>query len=204
MRAVIICGGEIKDYEYTKKQIRDSDMVICADSGYDHAVRMRLYVSVVVGDFDSVESVPDDVETIKYPPRKNLTDSEIAIKHARGMGFKDFMMVGATGARMDHTLTNILMLKSFMERGETCVIIDEHNKIMMTESKLDIFEPPGATISLIPLTDCAGVTTTNLEYPLVDADMFVGKGLGVSNKSTDAHSVVSIKSGTLLVVVAND
>ena len=39
MRAVIISGGRMADYEYIKEQIRPSDTIICADSGYNHAVK---------------------------------------------------------------------------------------------------------------------------------------------------------------------
>jgi thiamine pyrophosphokinase len=42
MRAVIISGGAITDYDYIKAQIMSGDTIICADSGYNHAVKMGL------------------------------------------------------------------------------------------------------------------------------------------------------------------
>jgi len=204
MRAVIISGGVITNYEYIKAYIKDSDTIICADSGYNHAVKMGLAPSIVVGDFDSIGELPQDVPCLQYPSQKDLTDTEIAIEYARNKGFRDFLLLGVTGSRIDHSLTNILLLKNILARGEQAVIVDEHNKVMITDSQLSLHEPPGSIVSLIPLTDCRGVTTENLDYPLCDADMFIGKGLGVSNIMTGSNAGVSVKNGVLLVIIAKD
>jgi len=220
MRAVIISGGRITDYAYIKSQINESDTIICADSGYDHAVKLGIKISAVVGDFDSIsgsdsvssfsstcgyhsDNIPADIPIIRYPPHKDLTDTEIAIEYARGKGFMDFLLLAATGGRMDHCLTNILLLKGFLERGETATIIDEHSKIRLTNSKLCIHEAPGAIVSLVPLTDCDGVCTEGLAYPLHEANLRMGRGLGVSNIAV-SQATVSLRKGLLLVIIARD
>ncbi|MCL2224347.1 MAG: thiamine diphosphokinase [Defluviitaleaceae bacterium] len=204
MRAVIISGGKITNYEYIKTHIQNGDTIICADSGYNHAVKMGIKPDIVVGDFDSIGKIPTDVECLRYPPRKDLTDTEIALEHAREKGFTEFIILGATGGRIDHSLTNILLLKSTLPRNEKAILIDEHNKIFITDSRLKLHEPCGSIVSLIPLTHCTGVTTKNLEYPLHNAEMFVGKGLGVSNITTADSAEVSVTEGVLLVIVARD
>ena len=204
MRAAIISGGAVSDYEYIKAQINPGDTVICADSGYNHALAMKIQPSIVVGDFDSIGKVPDHIPCLSFPSKKDLTDTELAVEYAREQGFRDFLLVAATGSRLDHGLTNILLLKTILERGETAVIIDEHNKVMITDSYIEINEPYGSIVSLIPLTTCKGVTTQNLEYPLHNATMHVGKGLGVSNTVSGKNAVVTIREGILLVIVAKD
>ncbi|MCL2840020.1 MAG: thiamine diphosphokinase [Defluviitaleaceae bacterium] len=204
MRAVIISGGAVVDYDFVKSQICAHDTVICADSGYDHAVKMGLEVNIVVGDLDSISTVPKDVEYVKYPTRKDLTDTEIAITYARSRGFKNFLLLAATGTRLDHTLTNIFLLKSFLDYGENAVLVDEHNKIMLTDSHINLHESKGSIVSLIPLNLCTSVTTMNLEYPLQNATMQVGKGLGVSNIITSETASITIKSGLMLIIIARD
>jgi thiamine pyrophosphokinase len=204
MRAVIISGGSITEHEFIKAQIKPSDTIICADSGYSHAVKMGLAPSIVVGDFDSIGEMPCDVECLRYPSKKDLTDTEIAMEYARDKGFKDFLLIAATGSRLDHSLTNILLLKDTLQRGEKAIIINENNKVMITDSKLLLHEPPGSIVSLVPLSDCRGVTTENLEYPLHGAEMLVGKGLGVSNIMVGDSAAVTISRGLLLVIVAKD
>lgn len=205
MRAVIVSGGAITDYEYIKAQINCDDTIICADSGYDHAAKMGIAPSVVVGDFDSVRGeVLPDVDCIRYPSAKDMTDTELAIEYARGNGFRNFLLIAATGNRLDHTLANILLLKGFLERGENASIVDEHSKILLTDSRLCLHEPIGSIVSLIPLCDCQGVTTENLEYPLHNAKMFMGRAIGVSNITTSESAAVSVEEGILLVIAARE
>ena len=204
MRAVIICGGLVSDYDYIKSLVKKDDTVICADSGYEHALKMGVLVDAVVGDFDSLGSIPQGVNTVRFPARKNHTDSEIALEYARSKGFSEFLFLGALGGRMDHTLTNVLMLKQTLSRHENAMIADEKNRIIITSSSAEITEPEGSVVSLIPIEDCKGVTTSGLEYPLLEADLLVGKGLGVSNVMLTDKAGVSLKSGVLLVVLAKD
>jgi len=207
-RAVIISGGVISDYDYIKSHITCNDIIICADSGFLHAEKMELQPSAVVVDFDSIadSKISTDIPMLRHPAKKNMTDTEIAADYARKQGFCDYLLIGATGKRMDHSLANILLLKSFVTHKETAVIIDEHSKIMLTNSVLQIQETPGSLISLIPLIDCYGVTTENLEYPLLDATMLVGaeNGLGVSNVATKSNASVRVKKGFLMVIIARD
>ena len=204
MRAVIISGGAVSDYDYVKAQIRPEDFIVCADSGYCHALKMGVKPDVVLGDFDSIGDLPAAVPCLRFPSRKDLTDTELAIEYARGQGFRDFLLLAATGKRLDHGMTNILLLKTIMERGENATIIDEFNKIKMTDSRIELDEPTGSILSLVPLSDCKGVTTQNLEYPLHEADMYVGRGLGVSNIVTEPKAVVTLREGVLIVIVARD
>jgi len=203
-RAVILSGGCITDYGYIKSLIYPDDTVICADSGYNHAVKMGVRPYVVVGDFDSAWEIPEDVYKIQYPTKKDFTDTEIAIDYARERGYKDFLLLGATGTRLDHTLTNIALLTGFVRRGETAVIIDEHNKIMLTDSRVNISGTPGDIVSLVPLSDCYGVCTLGLEYPLDEAILRVGKGLGVSNVMVGESASISLAEGLLYIILAKD
>ena len=206
MRAVIISGGRIIDYEFTKSQIADNDTIICADSGYNHAAQMGLLVSAVVGDFDSIGDtvIAKNTATMRVPAKKDLTDTELALGYARERGYRDFLFIAAMGTRLDHSLANILLLKGCIERGEHAVIVDEHNKIMLTNSALILNEPPGSTVSLIPLDNCHDVITQGLEYPLRGEALMMGKGLGISNVMVSEHAEISIKTGLLLVIVAKD
>lgn len=204
MRAVIICGGAIRDYDFIKNEIKSSDIIICADSGYNHAIKMGLDVKVVVGDFDSIGNIPTNIKTVKFPTNKDKTDTELAIDYARGLNLKNFLLIAGIGSRMDHSLANILMLTQFLNNNEYAEIINENNRIMITNSKLDLNGYKGETVSLLPLCNCFNVTTTNLKYPLNNAKMYLGKGLGVSNIILKNSACISVGEGTLLVIISKD
>jgi thiamine pyrophosphokinase len=206
MRAVIISGGSIGDYDYIKDKVMQfgADIIICADSGYNHAAAMGLSVGLIVGDLDSIGEFPESIKTARYPSEKNQTDTEIAVEHARKAGARDILIIGATGTRTDHMLTNIFMLKDCLEHGERAEILDEHNRIRITDSKLEVKGGKGSIISLVPLTDCIGVTIEGVKYPLSKAGLKLGTGLGVSNVVNSDIVFISVDNGLLLVIEARD
>ena len=58
MRGCIICNGDIRDYERAKVQIAECELVIAAVGGIRHLGKMRVVPNVVVGDMDSVDTLP--------------------------------------------------------------------------------------------------------------------------------------------------
>lgn len=197
MRAVIIGSGEIKDYNKIKSLINDGDCVICADGGYDHAVKMGIAPSLLIGDFDSITSMPNDVETLKYPTKKDMTDSELALTVARERGFFEMLLLGFTGDRLDHAVTNILMLQKF----SGAVLRDDNNEICALTDKRVIRGKKGDTVSIIPIGgDLCGITTRGLEYPLNDETLYFGESRGVSNVMESDTAVIECKSGMGVVI----
>lgn len=204
MRTVIIAGGGATDYLYLGSLLEPDDTVICADSGYDLALKIGVEPDIVVGDFDSAVNKPPEKKTLRFPAKKDFTDTELAISYARERGFSDFLILGGIGTRMDHTLTNILMLKDMLSRGERGEIADEYNRIFITNTSSSIDATKGTLVSLVPLTQCTGITTQGLEYPLYLATLDVGSGRGVSNVITHSNPRVSLQSGDLLITLSRD
>jgi len=204
VRAVIISGGSMTDYGYLRSFIGADDYIVAADSGYRHALALGVSPHVLVGDFDSLDELPEGVQTYRFPTEKDMTDTELAVDFARGLGYRDFLFLGAIGSRMDHTLSNILLLTALLERGETGALIDAHNQIYLTDREISIPALPGVLCSLVPLTVCEGVTTDNLAYPLAHATLHVGRGLGVSNVVLEGPVTVSLSVGKLLVLLCRD
>lgn len=197
MRAVIICSGSIADYGYIKSKIHDGDYVICADGGYDHAVKMGIAPDILIGDFDSVSKLPENTEIIKYPKRKDFTDGEIAVKYAVENGFDEVLLLAATGNRADHTITDILLLT----QCKNGCIIDDNNEIYLLRDNVTLSGRAGDTVSIVPVGgNVEGVTTQNLEYPLNGETLYFGESRGVSNVMTENTCVISAKKGLGLVI----
>lgn len=210
MRAVILAGGRIESDEIIMQYIRQDDFIICADSGYDHAVRMGITPDLIVGDLDSVEEDLTEAEILEgiaveaYPPEKDYTDTELAVEAALERGADSVVLLAATGTRLDHTLANILLLRTLLDVGVDGMVADEHNEIRMICGPATIPGRRGALLSLIPVTDCTGVTTTGLQYPLSNADLPLGPSRGVSNVFLRDTAGVELADGYLLVILARD
>lgn len=198
MRAVIIGGGTIKNYALIKSKIKADDYIICADGGCLHAEKMGIVPDILIGDFDSCDAKEQTAKKIQYPVRKDFTDGELCVKYANENGFDEILMLAMTGDRMDHTITDILLLTQ-CKKG---CIIDDENEIYLVRDKLHIENRNGKTLSIIPVWgDLIGITTKNLEYPLDDETLFFGESRGNSNVIVGDKCEISVKSGIGLVII---
>lgn len=197
MRAVIIGSGEIKDYEKAKNRISAEDYIICADGGYDHAVKMGINPDILIGDFDSIKKIPKNIEQVRYPVQKDMTDSHIALELAKEKGYNEMLLLGFTGDRADHALTNILLLINY----PNAVIADDNNEIRLIKNKTELSGGIGDIISIIPICgDLEGVTTSGLGYPLDNETLYMGGSRGVSNVMTAEKCVITCNGGMGLVI----
>lgn len=198
-KAVIISAGSITDYAYTKSFIGEDDFVICADGGLYHAERMGVTPNLTVGDFDSYKG-PVTGEVRRFNPEKDYTDTHIAVTEALKRGYGEIMLLGATGTRLDHTLSNIGLLEYITLEGAVGFIINETNKITVINKSTTIKPEEGWHLSLIPIGEVKGVTLKGLKYSLDDYDLKFAESLAVSNEFTDKDAVIEIKEGSLIVI----
>lgn len=205
MRAVIIGNGIIENYDKIKQRLRADDYVICADGGYNHAKKLGIKPAVVVGDMDSIGDNDYDGEIINLPIRKDFTDSEVCIKYILLKHFEEVMMLGFTGKRQDHSITNMLLLKQFADVETNAYIVDEYNEIRFTSNENNIYGKKGDIVSIIPITgDLVGVTTQGLDYPLDNETLAFGESRGVSNIMKSDKCKITITSGQGLIIKASD
>lgn len=203
MTALIVGNGEVS--EKIKPLLPENAYVICADGGFRHMDKLGLTPDIVIGDMDSVKADLHGEKTIVYPVRKDFTDSEIAVNYAIDNGFSDLVLIGFTGTRTDHTLTNLFLLKGISERGARAEIIDEHNVIRYAEKENIIRGKKGDIVSIIPIGgDVSGITTEGLDYPLSSETLEFGKGRGVSNVMTGDECRITVKNGSALIIKSKD
>lgn len=211
MTGVIICGGSIRDYKYMGRYLEGADIVIAVDSGAAHIESLKAVPDLLTGDFDSIsqsdyDSLTDSgVETLRFPVEKDKTDSELAVELAMERGCSTVVLLGALGTRLDHSLSNVYLLKKLLERGVKGIIADEHNEVYLTDSCITLGMEAGAKLSLLPISGCVkGVTTQGLYYPLKDATLEIGSSWGVSNEFVNEAATVTVTDGLLLVIKSRD
>ena len=205
MRAVIFANGEFSNRDLAKDEIGADDLVIAADGGARHCLNIGISPAFVIGDFDSLsEDEQSQLEAngaklIRHPARKDKTDLELALLHAKSVGATDVIIYGGLGARWDQSIANILLTCNSELRAMDFVFISGKTRIHAIHDDLTFTGNPGDTVSLIPLTqEVAGITTSNLEYPLTVESLEIGTTRGVSNVLTAKDATISIRSGILL------
>lgn len=204
MRAWIIAAGSFeRSGIYRSLVIKDSDMVICADGGYDYAVTLGITPDVVLGDLDSIRKPIRDsrIPVVKFPEDKDKTDSHLAIDYALENNCDEIILLAATGGRIDHTLANIMLLSYIQEKGAEGLIITDKSRIALITGETVIARGAGDGISFIPITPIVeGLTTQGLLYNLKNKTVKHGDTLTVSNEFRSHQAKVSISKGKLLVI----
>ncbi|MBN2898266.1 MAG: thiamine diphosphokinase [Clostridia bacterium] len=208
---VIVANGRMDNPSQFKEIVEGADIVIGADGGLKHLEKMGVAPTVMMGDFDSIESIERYQEIFPGVPvktfevRKDYTDSELAVREAIKYNPKKITLLSVMGNRMDHTLANVMLLKLIYDAGIEGVVIDECNAIRYTEHELEIEAVVGTNFSIVPVSDVVtGINLYGFDYPLMDATLTLGSTTGISNVFMNTVGRVSIESGRILVVQSRD
>lgn len=212
MNVLIISSGEIINCDLLKEEIKNSDYIICADGGLDHLLNIEELPDIVVGDLDSISKdsmkyiKDNNIEVLKFPSRKNMTDSELAIELAKDKGAKNITLIGSTGTRLDHSLGNIFLLKRISEWGIEAKLVNNTNVIRYVSSNLDIKKNENFKyVSIIPIDlNGAIVSLSGFIYPLDRYKIDYTSTIGISNEIEDISACIDIHEGEVLVIESKD
>lgn len=205
------------------------DLVLAADGGYRALYSLGYTPDLLLGDFDSLGDLPlpPDLPVLRFPARKDDTDTGLALRHGLDRGFRDFALYGCAGGRVDHLLANLQSMARVSRLGATIrLAAPEYDAWALTGPAPDTSAPstpapdalapdalaPAAVLALPPRPGgtlvsvfchgdrAEGVTLTGLAYPLSDAALTGDFPLGVSNRRLEGRpATVSVRRGTLLI-----
>lgn len=195
---IIFCAGECCEPAFP---LSGEELVIAADGGLRHTRRLGITPGLVLGDFDSLDHVPQGAEV--YPVEKDETDALLAIQRGLALGCDRFFLYGGLdGPRLDHTIANLQCLLYLAQRGKTGYLIGKH-QIIRTLCGESLTLPAGfkGIFSLFSLGNTAGgVTIQGAKYNLTRGELTPGYPLGVSNHFLGQAVTLSLEEGTVLVL----
>ena len=200
---VIIGAGEISDYGKAAGCLPPGAFVICADGGLTHCEKLGLRPDLIVGDFDSFDGpLPKDAEIIRLSPCKNYTDSFHAAEEALARGYREIILTGMLGGRLDHTMANLALLAHLAQAGASALLTDSLCEARALAGPGELILPPreGGYFSLISMGNCRGVTITGGKYPLADYDLAATDPRAISNEFTGKEVSITQREGTLVVI----
>ena len=207
--ALIVIGGDRPDPR-ALQHITPKTVVICADSGLDHALSLGLTPDVFLGDMDSVSSTglrtsqQATWKVITYDPLKDQTDTELALQYASSQGYENITLLWGSGDRIDHVL-GVLAALSHQSLSSVQNLVawigTDRVEVMHGPRSYDDKVTTGSTVSLMPLgTSVDGVTTHGLQWNLHHEVLTSQSARGVSNIAQEATIGVTIETGVLAIV----
>ena len=202
-RCVIVGGGPIADYSHIREHLLEDDFFIFCDCGLAHRDGLNVSPDLIVGDFDSHPMPYDDAaEIITLPCEKDDTDTVFAAKEALKRGFKDFLLIGAAGGRLDHTLGNVSILLMLKKNGANGILLDDYSIMEIVGEEPSYIDDRYRFFSLINLFGTAkDIHITGAKYNIEKAEITCDYQYGISNEvAPGATAKVIVGEGLLLLV----
>lgn len=190
-RAILMCAGEYEKMEILRQA---EDLVIAVDGGLPRLLAQGIEPDLILGDFDSLGEdlfpLLEKLEragrkkVLRLPREKDDTDTIYAARLCLEQGYRDFLIYGALGGRLDHTMANIQTLAWLRERDARAYLVGKTTLVsVLSCEKVTFPENFEGIFSLFALDSrVTGVTLEGMKYPLRDGELTNSFPLGVSNE----------------------
>ena len=214
-KTVIISGGML-DEGFAEKVLEANPeaYIIAVDKGLEYLYNHKIEPQYIVGDFDSIDPKVIDyyrketnIPIREYNPVKDATDTEIALRLGITLGSKEMILLGATGGRIDHLWANVQTLSVACDAGVNACILDEKNKIWVTNKScvLKKSEAYGPYLSVFSLEgEIYDFSLEGTKWPLNHHDLMPCDSLTVSNQFVDDEGKISFVNGRIVIMETKD
>ena len=149
-----------------------------------------------------------EVEIIRLRPEKDDSDTQSAMNYAIQNGAKKITILGATGNRVDHLMANFGLLVLAKKQEAEVILADQYNYMKLVSDGEIIKKSTqfGKYVSFFPFGgDVTGLTLEGFKYSLDNYHLTTAdSGLTVSNEIVSEKAKVTYRSGTLLMIMAQD
>ena len=196
---VILANGNYPTHPIPVKKLHNAGCIVCCDGAADQLTAKGLEPSIIIGDLDSIDqslkSKYND-KTIHLPGQEE-NDLRKAIQWAEDGGIKDAAILGATGKRDDHSLSNISILLQF-PTSLKCILMTDYGCFKTAEGKDEFQSFKGQQVSLFSTDPEIEITSKRLKYNLISTklnDLYSGS----LNESIGESFTLCISHGKILV-----
>jgi thiamine pyrophosphokinase len=203
-KCIIIANGKspskkVLGYFYSK----GFNSIICADGGANSAKKLGIVPDFIIGDLDSIS-----LSTLKYfknkstiiqIKRQNDTDVEKCLKFAIKKGFKEAILLGVTGDRLDHTICNLDIVIKFFNKIKT-YLTAESSFLSPINNDTTIKSEIGETISIYAFDKKTIITSIGLKYRLNKSSLQFGVRESTSNVSISNEVKLKVSGGIIFVI----
>lgn len=209
-KALLISGGRQVSKELIEKYL--DRFIIIADGGARLLMKYGLGADILLGDLDSIgeEALTyikeHEIEVKKFPAKKDFTDTELALSYLVDEEYKDIVVLGALGTRLDHELANLMNLKKLYKKGIKAKIEDDYNEVIyVEEGSYDFEKTDKKYFSLINAGYKMNFTTRGLYYEVENLEINAeNPSRGVSNEMVREKATIKINSGSAFIIQSRD
>ena len=166
-KAVILADGGFPVHRIPLSYLRDTEHIICCDGSAERLLVTGLEPEAIVGDLDSLDPAIAErfADRLYKDSEQDTNDLTKAVKWCIRKGYKEIVILGATGKREDHTVGNISLLTEYAKEINVIMVTDTGTFTPLLINRM-VTSFPGQQISIFSVSPETEITSTGLKYPL--------------------------------------
>ena len=196
---IILANGNYPTHPTPVQKIKEAGSIICCDGAVNQLKDNGLEPYIIIGDLDSIDQALKsnyDNRTI-YLPDQDENDLRKAMLWADKKGVVELTILGATGKRDDHSLSNIFTLLQFPTYIK-CTLVTDYGYFSIAEDIAKFRSFKGQQISFFSIDPDIEITSTNLKYNL-KSTKFNNIYCGSLNECFNTDFTITVSHGIVLV-----
>lgn len=165
---VILADGDPPRTAEPVKILRSASRIVCCDGAAALLAEYGLEPTVVIGDLDSLPQQWKDLyaDRLVHVREQETNDLSKAFRYCMAHGWRNIVILGATGKREDHTLGNLSLLADYAAQADSVKAVTNYGVFFTAAKSGEFASIPGQQISIIALQGGTEVTSSGLKYPM--------------------------------------
>ena len=165
---VILADGDFPRHPYPLSILKSADTIVCCDNSVlKLTAKSNIEADFIVGDMDSMstENKLKYSDKIRLFPDQETNDLTKAFKFVLGLEPSKITILGATGAREDHTLGNISLLADYTKEFTDIETVTDHGIFTSHSDTFRMESIPGQQVSIFAFDPTLKIESEGLVYP---------------------------------------
>lgn len=197
-----------KDLAFYRKLCRGR-FKIAVDGGHRFFKLSGLVPDLLIGDFDSIGSVPRKLPrrtaVIRYPVDKDKTDTHLALDYCIIHGATRIDIVMPSLGEPDHFLGGVMLQRLFGRMGKkdravrSRIVNPSYEIFYLNDESIGINGRRGEVVSVIPLSTSILLSTQGLDFTANNLKIAVGDSRPLRNRIAARRATVAVKGEALVV-----
>ena len=165
---VIVANGRFPSAELPLRLLKEAKTIIACDGAVKTLYEKGIHPDAIVGDLDSIpaglrERYADRIHHVEDQEINDLTKS---VRFAHTQGYREVLILGATGLREDHTLGNISLLMDYAHLFKRVEMLSDYGLFTPILETTTFASYPGQQISIFVLYPEGEISTEGLHWPI--------------------------------------
>ncbi|MEA3499712.1 MAG: thiamine diphosphokinase [Candidatus Marinimicrobia bacterium] len=197
-KVLLVLNGKIEEESLLKTLVKSNDIIITTDGSYDSLFKLNIVPDIVIGDLDSIKSIPKNVKIIKETDQER-SDFEKALIWLKKNDYSEISVIGITGGRVDHLLINFAIVYKYFEELDLTIYTNNEIMKILTPEKHIINGHKDDLFSIIALPKVKDLIIKGAKYSINEKEFDIGSQ-GLSNQFVSESIEISFTSGIIVFI----